>query len=61
MAYLGLEDLISVIVSVPATAFVHRFEAGLEVMGRDCFERCCEGMTDPRISFRVAKSHSRVN
>lgn len=61
MAYLSLEDLITIIVSVPATALIHRFEAGLEGMGCDCFECCCEGMTDPRISVLVTKSPSGMN
>lgn len=61
MAYLSLENLITVIVSVPAAAFIYRFKASLEVMGCNCFERCCEGMADPRISTLVTKSHSSVN
>jgi hypothetical protein len=61
MTYLGLEDLIPVIVPMPATAFIHRFEAGLEMMSCDCFERCCEGMADPRISVLITKPHSSMN
>jgi hypothetical protein len=58
--YNGPEDLISIIIPLPAAALIHRFETGLEVVNRNRFERRCKDMPDARISL-TAIFPPRVN
>jgi phage gp16-like protein len=51
--YTGGEDLIAIIVSLPAAALIDRLETVLEMMNRKCFERRCKDMAEARISLNA--------
>lgn len=62
IAHISLDNLVKIIVSLPAAALIYEFEASLEVVDCKCLEGCSEGMADPWISIlRVAIFHSSVD